>query len=117
MPKLQSVSEHSDRRRPAPRETLHLQQQQILLRHDARTTGGLLTEAEEPTDVIPELGERPVVDLRRRTALLTRLSSHSQIISLYDIHPRGELRNPMARSTPPRWPAETEAPGPPGLLC
>jgi len=62
-----------------------LQQYEVLLRLDGRLSGGLFTEAKEPTDVIPELGERPVVDPGRPAASSTSLSRHPWIISQYDI--------------------------------
>jgi hypothetical protein len=91
VPKLQSLGEDSDRWGPLPGESFHLQQQDIVLRLDARATGGHLAKSKEPADVIPELRERPVVDLRR-TAPMMRLSTHSPIISDSDILPRRKAR-------------------------
>ena len=84
VPELQPLGKHSDRGRLSVTETLHLQQQQIVLRLDAGTPGGHFTEPEKPADVIPELGQCPVVDVRRASPVPC-LSRHSHIISENDI--------------------------------
>ena len=62
MPHLQSLRERPERDGAARPEGLGLEQEQILLGLETDRTGRLLTDPEEPADVIPRLGERPVVD-------------------------------------------------------
>src|SRR5262249_19095680 len=64
VPEVQPVCERSDRRGPAPGQPLHAEEQLMLLRLEARRPRRLLAEAEEPAQLVAELGERTVV--RRR---------------------------------------------------
>src|SRR5262249_37675941 len=81
MPKLYPLGKRADGHRPPPGECLHLKEQQILLRLDARAPGRHFAKPKKPPDVIPERGKRPVGDLGCPAGALTRVPSHWRIIS------------------------------------
>jgi hypothetical protein len=62
---LKSLGQGPDRRRLAPVQPLDLQQQQVLLRRHARRPRGDFPGPQEPPHLIPEVRERPVVDVWR----------------------------------------------------
>ena len=61
MPELEPLREGADGGGSA-RETLELEEEQVLLRRHARLLGGDLPRTQEAADVVAELGEGPVVD-------------------------------------------------------
>src|SRR5262249_42187024 len=61
MPKLEPLRESADGGGSA-RETLELEEEQVLLRRHARLLGGDLPRAQEAADVVAELSEGPVVN-------------------------------------------------------
>lgn len=70
VPDLQPLGKGADRRRPTTLESLHLQEQQILLRLDASGMGGDLADAQEPSNLIAQIREGSIVetvDYRRGT--------------------------------------------------
>lgn len=79
MAQLQPLREPANSGRMLPFQTLDLQQQEVLLRLDARRSGCGLPAPQKLPDGIPELGERPVVQLR------ASLTSRSQVV-----HNRGK---------------------------
>lgn len=60
--KLQALGEGSDRHRFPAVQALRLQQEQILLRLDARRPRRLLSDPEEASEVVAKLRQGPVVD-------------------------------------------------------
>src|SRR5436309_5691706 len=101
MPDLQTLGEHAQRRRLVPLEPLDLEQDDILLRLDTGRARGDLTNPEETSDLIAEIGKGSIVELRRgRTGDARDRGGHREreYISLDDmlasLRDVGALRSP-----------------------
>ena len=85
MAELEAFGQRTDRRRLSTFETLDLEQEQIVLRLDARRAGDDLANAQEPANLISQIRERGVVETlasNRDGRLAER--SHGRSVSLRD---------------------------------
>jgi hypothetical protein len=74
MPNLEARGQDAHGRRLAALEPLDLEQHEVLLRLHARRACRQLPYAEESPDLVPQIGEGPVVDRRghRRHIYITK---------------------------------------------
>jgi hypothetical protein len=66
MPDLEPFRQHPDRGLGAALEALDLQQNEVLLRLDTRCPRRELTASKKPAQLVPQIGERWVIDHYRR---------------------------------------------------
>ena len=90
MPQLEAFGQRPDGGLLAALHALDLEQEQVLLGLDSGGPSRLLAGAEEPADVVAQLGERPVVELRGNPVVAGYRSRHGHIIA------RGERRRSLA---------------------
>jgi len=87
VPDLQPLGQGADRCRLTTLESLHLQEQQILLRLDASGMGSDLADAQEPANLVAQIREGSIVETVdcRRGTLMPWGSHRQKSISLHDI--------------------------------
>src|SRR5207253_11483498 len=110
-----------DRGGRARLERLDLEQRHVLLRLDARRAGRLLANLEKAADVVPEIGERHVIDAPAGARAPRASGLHREaIISSGDIHaegttgaaPRGRGRPTTVQVAAPSYRATSARAGP-----
>ena len=74
--RLEPLRQHPDRRRFAPVQTLHLQQQMVLLGRDADLARRDFADAQKAPDLIAEVRERVVVDAWGVIPVASRRAEH-----------------------------------------